>query len=77
MKKKKKNKIIIEDYLYDTYNNIIKINDKNKDILDYLNQIKQQLDSTVFYHHDITETYDNNIDFIYDYINIDYVYYKV
>lgn len=76
MKKKKKIKSLnFEDYLFNSYNNIVDIDNKNKDILENLNQIKQQLDTSVFYHHYINDTY-NNIDFIYDYINIDYVYYK-
>ena len=77
MKKKKKNKLLkFEDYLFNTYNDIIEINNKNKEILENLNQIKQQLNTSIFYHNDIKDIYDDNIDFIYDYINIDYVYYK-
>ena len=78
MKKKKKIKFNnIEDYLFNSYNNIIDINDKNNKILSDMNKIKQKLDTTLFIDNDIKDTYNNNIDFIYDFMNIDYPYYKL
>jgi putative transposase len=76
MKKKKKIKFDdFKDYLFNSYNNIIEINKTNNKILSDLNLIKQQLDNSLFIHNDIKNTY-YNIDFIYDFINIDYPYYK-
>lgn len=78
MKKKKKIKLLnFEDFLFDSYNNIIEINNKNNIILNNIKQIKQQLDTSLFVHYDIEDTYENNnIDFMYDFINIDYVFHK-
>jgi len=78
MKKKKKIKSSnFEDCLFNSYNNIIKINNKNNQILNNIKQIKQQLDSSLFVHNNIEYAYDNNnIDFMYDFINIDYVHHK-
>ena len=78
MKKKKKIKFDnFGDLLFDSYNHIIEINNKNNIILNNIKQIKQQLDTTLFIHYDIKDTYNsNNIDFMYDFINIDYVYFK-
>lgn len=78
MKKKKKIKLSnFENFLFDSYNDIIEINNKNNIILNNIKQIKQQLDTSLFVHYDIEDTCDNNnIDFIYDFINIDYVYFK-
>lgn len=78
MKKKKKIKLSnLEDFLFDSYNDIIEINNKNNIILNNIKQIKQQLDTSLFVHYDIKDTCDNNnIDFMYDFINIDYVYFK-
>ena len=78
MKKKKKIKSLnLEDFLFDTYNDIIEINNRNNVILNNIKQIKQQLDTSLFVHYGIEDTYNNNnIDFMYDFINIDYVYFK-
>jgi hypothetical protein len=78
MKKKKKIKLSnLEDFLFNSYNDIIEINNKNNIILNNIKQIKQQLDTSLFVHHSIEDTYNNNnIDFMYDFINIDYVYFK-
>ena len=78
MKKKKKIKLSnLEDFLFDSYNNIIEINNKNNIILNNIKQIKQQLDTSLFVHYGIKDTCDNNnIDFMCDFTNIDYAYYK-
>lgn len=98
MKKKKKRKYSnIEDMLFDSYNNIIKINNDNNQILKNIIQIKQQLDTSLFIHYDIdiecndvesndvegnnieddnNYNFKHNIDFMYDFINIDYIYHK-
>ena len=78
MKKKKKIKLSnFEDNLFNSYNEIIEINNQNYKILNNINNIKKQLDTSLFIHNDIKDVHNNNnIDFMYDYINIDYVYYK-
>lgn len=98
MKKKKKRKYSnTEDMLFDSYNNIIKINKDNNQILKNIIQIKHQLDTSLFIHYDIdiecndvesndvegnnieddnNYNFKHNIDFMYDFINIDYIYHK-
>ena len=52
MKKKKKIKLLnFEDFLFNSYNNIININNKNNIILNNIKQIKQQLDTSLFVHY--------------------------
>jgi len=47
--KKKKIKLSnLEDFLFDSYNDIIEINNKNNVILNNIKQIKQQEDTSLF-----------------------------
>jgi putative transposase len=76
-KKKKKIKIDnIEELLYKNYSDIINIDSKINVITNNILNVEQQLNNSFFIHNNIDLNNNLNIDFMRDYINIDYIYHK-
>ena len=79
MKKKKKKKINSEELIFNTFNNIIKLDNKNNELINKINAIKKQLEPSFFigdFKQESDFNFDLDLDFMHDFINIDYVFYK-